>query len=45
MEDVTKLLQASASLLLCWNRGGAGLGRKDQNKGEATLHPLKYPLV
>jgi len=34
MEDVTKSLQASASLLFCWKKGGAGLGRKDQNKGK-----------
>jgi hypothetical protein len=29
MEDVTKSLQASASLLFRWKKGGAGLGRKD----------------
>ena len=32
MEDATKSLQTSASLLFCWKKGGAGLGRKDQNK-------------
>ena len=34
MEDVTKSLQASASLLFCWKKGGAGPGRKDQNNGK-----------
>jgi hypothetical protein len=34
MEDVTKSLQASASLLFFRKKGGAGLGRKDQNKGK-----------
>jgi len=32
MKDVTKSLLASASLLFCWKKVGAGLGRKDQNK-------------
>jgi hypothetical protein len=31
MEDVTRSPQASASLLFCWKKGGAGLGKKDQN--------------
>jgi hypothetical protein len=34
MEDVTKSLQASASLLFCWRKGGAGLVRNYQNKGK-----------
>ena len=41
--DVTKSLQASASLLFCWKKGGAGLGRKDQNKGGSHAAPTEVP--